>query len=192
MPHFLIALCSKLTAKCFAFVSIVYSQHDSRTLGILQAPSSDLLVSRFMSRLKYVQQEIIIIICISMQRVAAEQLQCSEEELEQKFTELIALLPGISERMHTMKADSLAKLVDDPARVAERLTHLKAIFPQANVQQMVLRDFNLLLNVSPEKIREAAEDLRDYLPEEVDVDRCFSLQIAHFIAAFTKSGPASA
>ena len=106
-----------------------------------------------------------------MQRVAAEQLECSEEELEQKFYELTALLPGISERMHTIKADSLARIVENPANIAERLTQLKAIFPNANVQQMVLRDFDLLLSQSVDGVAQAASGLREILPKGVELDK---------------------
>ena len=106
-----------------------------------------------------------------MQRVAAEQLRCSEEHLEQQFAELIALLPGIREKMHTIKADKFASLVEDPAEIAERLIQLKAVFPKANVEQMVLRDFNLLSTRKVEEITHAAEELRKSLPSTVDIDR---------------------
>ena len=106
-----------------------------------------------------------------MQRVAAEQLECTEEQLEQQFAELVALLPGIRERMHTIKADRFASLVENPARIAERLIQLKAVFPKANVEQMVLRSFDLLLTRSVEEISQAAEELRDLLPSAVNVDR---------------------
>lgn len=103
--------------------------------------------------------------------MAAQQLQCSEQELDRQFADLTSLLPGINERMATIKADCLAKLVENPARVAERLTQLKAIFPRANVQQMVLRDFNLLLAESADGIARAAEELREFLPSSVQIDR---------------------
>lgn len=109
-----------------------------------------------------------------MQRVAAEQLRCSEEQLEQQFAELLALLPGIKERMHTIKANKFASLVENPAKIAERLIQLKAVFPKANVEQMVLRDFDLLLNWSIEEVTQAAEDLRESLPSSVNVDRYVS------------------
>ena len=85
--------------------------------------------------------------------------------------ELAAILPGINDRMHTVKADLLAKLLEDPLRVAERLMHLKNIFPGADVQQMALRDFGLLLHRSVENITQAAQDLKDLLPAEVEIDR---------------------
>lgn len=104
--------------------------------------------------------------------MAAQQLDCSEDQLELQFAELSALLPGIKQRMHTIKADHLARLVADPAKVAERLIELKAIFPQANVEQMVLKDFNLLLSVSTDQVSQAADELRAFLPGQVNIDRC--------------------
>ncbi len=106
-----------------------------------------------------------------MQKVAAEQLKCSEEQIEQQYAELTALLPGIRERMQTIKADKFAALVESPANIAERLIQLKAIFPGANVEQMVLRDFNLLLTSSIQDIAESARELRRLLPYTVQIDR---------------------
>lgn len=113
-----------------------------------------------------------------MQKVAAEQLECTEEQLEQQFVELVALLPGIRERMRTIKADKFVSLARDPAQIAERLIQLKAIFPQANVEQMVLRDFNLVLAISVEQIAEAAQELREMLPSTVHIDRQASLNLS--------------
>lgn len=112
-----------------------------------------------------------------MQRVAAEQLECDEHELDERVAGLVAVLPGLTLRMHTMKAGVLAKLAEDPAAIAEKLLQLKAVFPTGNVQQMVLRDVHLLFQ-SIEDVSKAAADLRELLPPDVDVDRCRFLHTA--------------
>lgn len=92
--------------------------------------------------------------------------------MERRFLELAAILPGINDRMHTVKADLLAKLLSDPSKIAERLLQLKSIFPAANVQQMALRDFGLILTKSVAEIAQAAKELKEVLPSGVDIDRC--------------------
>lgn len=105
------------------------------------------------------------------QRVAAEELACDEEELEGRFSELAAVMPGLAAKLHTVKPRILAALAADPAAIANRLLHLRTLFPTANVEQMALRDFDLLLSRDVVEIGKAAADLREILPQDVDLDR---------------------
>ena len=65
----------------------------------------------------------------------------------------------------------LARLLTSPAAVAERLLQLKLVFPGANVEQMVLRDTRLLVEQSLAEISAAAAELRDILPDDVNLDK---------------------
>ena len=74
----------------------------------------------------------------------------------------------------------------DPAAVAERLLQLKLVFPGANMEQMLLQrkvlqlrarrmvlqlGARLLLEQSLDEISAAAAELRDILPDDVNLDK---------------------
>ena len=103
--------------------------------------------------------------------MTTEKLECSDEEMEKRFKELLGVIPGLTERMHTLRPTVLARLLMDPAAVAERLLQLKLVFPGANVEQMVLRDTRLLVEQSLAEISAAVAELRDVLPKEVNLDK---------------------
>ena len=72
--------------------------------------------------------------------------------------------------MGLMGPDMLAQLVADPAQVAQKLVHLRQIFPQADTSRMVSNRMSLMLNDDLEKVAAAAEELRTVLPT-VNVDK---------------------
>ena len=80
-------------------------------------------------------------------------------------------MPGVVKKMQTMKPKLLAALMEDPAGIAEKLLLLRNVFPSANIEQMVLRDFSLLLEKSIAEVEEAAQKLQEILPADVDLDR---------------------
>ena len=73
-----------------------------------------------------------------------------------------------------MKPDVIAQLCDKPEAIAERLIHLKTVFPSANVEAMALKNTDLLLVKSADNISSAAAELRAFLPPQVDIDRLVS------------------
>lgn len=113
--------------------------------------------------------------CLSrLQRITADELHCSDEELEQRFRDLVAVMPGLTKKMQTMKPKLLAALTENPAGIAEKLLLLRNVFPTANIEQMVLRDLSLLLEKTVEEVQAAAVKLREILPPDVDLDRLSS------------------
>ena len=73
-----------------------------------------------------------------------------------------------------MKPDVIAQLCNKPEAIAERLIHLKTVFPSANVEAMALKNTDLLLVKSADNISSAAAELRAFLPPQVDIDRSVS------------------
>lgn len=106
----------------------------------------------------------------AVQRATAEKLTISEEEFAEKLEALRQLLPNLIPKMGLMGPDMLAQLVADPAQVAQRLVHLRQIFPQADTSRMVSHRMSLMLNDDLEKVAAAAEELRTVLPT-VNVDK---------------------
>ena len=96
-------------------------------------------------------------------------------------------MPGLVEgRSGYGTATQLARLIMDPAAVAERLLQLKLVFPGANMEQMLLQrkvlqlrarrmvlqlGARLLLEQSLDEISAAAAELRDILPDDVNLDK---------------------
>lgn len=107
----------------------------------------------------------------SLQRIAASELGCSAQELEGRLKEILDVLPMLSERVHTMKPEVLGKLCAKPEQIAQRLVELKTIFPGANVEQMAVKQPELLLSADLTSISAAVEQLHCYLPQGVDIDR---------------------
>jgi len=95
----------------------------------------------------------------------------SKEEFDQKLNSVISVLPGLLEKVDKVKPTVLAALVQDPAGIANKLVLLKAVLPGANIELLVLRDFQLLLETPVEEVAASVAELRKLLPEDVDLDR---------------------
>ncbi|KAK9843763.1 hypothetical protein WJX81_005353 [Elliptochloris bilobata] len=85
------------------------------------------------------------------------------------FTEalevLLALLPGLSDRMRRMKPDLLARLCEDTNCVAARLVQLKSLFPEGtDVEQLVTNRPDLLLDGEFQRLPAALAKLEAAFP----------------------------
>jgi hypothetical protein len=94
-----------------------------------------------------------------------------QEEFDRKLGDLVAVLPGLVEKIEKVKPSMLAALVQNPAAIASKLIQLKALLPGANIERLVLRDFLLLLHTPVEDIAASVAKLKRILPPDVDLDR---------------------
>ena len=104
------------------------------------------------------------------QRVAADQLNMSEEELGSKLVNLQQLLPNLSQKMRVMSPEVIAKLAANPDDLAVKLVRLKQIFPQADTAKMVCSELSLVLAADLDLVAASAAELREMLPN-VNVDK---------------------
>ena len=105
-----------------------------------------------------------------LQRVAAQQLGMSDEELSERLLRLTALLPGLRPRLAGMRPATLVGLAREVDEVAGRLVQLKAIFPDADVGALAAREPGLVLGYDLGRLAGTAEQLRELLPA-INVDR---------------------
>jgi hypothetical protein len=106
-----------------------------------------------------------------VQRLAADALGLSDEELGGRLSELSALLPGMGARLALAPPALLARLAASPAAVAARLLALKRLFPAADAGAMAERRIALLLDDELPALEAAAGRLRALLgPRGVSAD----------------------
>lgn len=106
----------------------------------------------------------------AMQRVAADQLKMSEEELDSNLASLQQLLPDLTKKMRVMKPELIAKLAASPDELAVKLIQLKQIFPLADTAKLVCSELSLVLSADLDSVAASARELRDMLPD-VNVDK---------------------
>lgn len=106
------------------------------------------------------------------QRVASERLGITEDELDARLSELVALLPDLRDRLPSAPVDMVARLASTTRRTAARLLRIKAAFPRADAGAMVGARLGLLLDddASLPDLEAAAARLRALLPG-LDADR---------------------
>ncbi|KAK9831855.1 hypothetical protein WJX81_002077 [Elliptochloris bilobata] len=126
-----------------------------------------------------------------IKRVAAEELGCREEDMEERLQSLQALLPDMVGRLPSMKPKLIAQLASNPQRLANALVQLKRMFPGANPALLVARRPALALQGDLADVDAAGQQLRDLLPG-VDVDRLVeahpsALDVASFRAALDEA-----
>lgn len=81
---------------------------------------------------------------------AAEELQITEKELEQRLQLLMDILPGIAPRMSSMAPQRVAQLMRYTGSLAKTLVGLKTIFPKARItfiNETTLRGHRLMLHL---------------------------------------------
>jgi len=106
-----------------------------------------------------------------VQRLAADALGLSDEQLGDRLAQLSALLPGMSARLALAPPALLARLAASPAAVAARLLDLKRLFPAADAGAMAERRIALLLDDELPALEAAAGRLRALLgPRGVSAD----------------------
>lgn len=106
-----------------------------------------------------------------VQGIAVQEMNISKEEFDQKLSAVVAVLPGLVAKIGKIKPTMLAALVQDPVAIANKLVQLKAVLPGANIELLVLRDFQLLLETPAEEVAASIARLRELLPSDLDVDR---------------------
>ena len=99
-----------------------------------------------------------------LSRVAADRLQLSDEELEERLTTLTALLPDISSKLAYMHPDTLVRMLSTIETLPAQLMALKETFPDANVSKLALRAPELVLDMPPDLVQSIAARLHELLP----------------------------
>ncbi|CAD7695303.1 unnamed protein product [Ostreobium quekettii] len=77
--------------------------------------------------------------------VASNQLKLSQEELELRLHELVSLVPDLGSKVHMLKPDLLAALLQDLDKAAHQMIRLKETFPDSNISLMVSKRPIMLL-----------------------------------------------
>ncbi len=111
-----------------------------------------------------------ILLSSCAQRVVAEQLQVSEEAVEERLRQLALLMPTLQQKLTGMKPTLLAALAANVPAVAAAMLDLKDIFPDADVSKLAVRQPALVLGFDMARLRGIAEELRELLPR-LNVDR---------------------
>ncbi|MEW5301569.1 MAG: hypothetical protein WDW36_004422 [Sanguina aurantia] len=99
-----------------------------------------------------------------IKRFAADELDISEPELEDRLSQLAVLLPDLHSRLAAAPPQLVAKLAGSLPEVAKRLMTLKELFPTANVSTMVSNRLSLLYEDSMERVAAASVQLTVLLP----------------------------
>ena len=99
----------------------------------------------------------------ALQKVAAQSGDLTEGQIQERLTEVTALLPDIESRLPSLKPELLLKLVQDRDAIADKLLHLKAAFPAANAGRMLANEM-ALMREGAESLQGRAAALRELLP----------------------------
>ena len=135
-----------------------------------------------------------------LQRNVAQELGLSDEEAQQRIVDVTALLPGLATRLAAIRAATVVRFCADikvrrwhplfckgfarassckpciivhlpPVQaLADRLIHLKAIFPGADAGQILLQQPAYMLTQDLGAIQQSAERLHQLIPG-VNIDR---------------------
>lgn len=103
-------------------------------------------------------------------RAVANSLGLGEEEVATRLQQLQLLLPSLQQKMIGMKPQILERLASNIPGVAAALLELKAVFPEADVSKLAVREPALVLGFDMDRLRATAEELRLLLPR-LNVDR---------------------
>lgn len=105
-----------------------------------------------------------------LQRVAADKLNMSEEELSRNLQQVQQLLPNLGSKLKVMSPDIIVQLAANPDELAMKLVQLKQIFPEADTSRLVCSQLSLVLSANLNSVAASAAELRHILPN-VNVDR---------------------
>lgn len=101
--------------------------------------------------------------------VASHELAMDVDEVERRLLQLLTILPSLSSKLAYIKPSLLAGLVKDPADVLDKLVQLRDIFPEADVEKIVVAQPELLLK-EIHAVRSEVNQLRGLLGVD-DIDR---------------------
>eukprot|EP00877_Chromochloris_zofingiensis_P011719 jgi/Chrzof1/6800/Cz19g10070.t1 len=101
--------------------------------------------------------------------IAAQQLDISMSDMEQRLDSLMLLLPDLAGRLSSIQPAMVAALVQHLSLLPARLIAMKELFPCTNISVMVMQRPQLLLQTS-EALASAAERLKQLLHLN-DIDR---------------------
>ena len=104
-----------------------------------------------------------------LKKVAAEELDMTEDEVEGKLGVLQTLMPDAADKMSNMNIEALSTLLDNLDELPERLMVLKRVFPEANASLLGIRSPWVLsrkLGVCEleAELQATADDLRELFP----------------------------
>lgn len=100
----------------------------------------------------------------SLQRVAADELDVPDAELEARLERVLLLLPDLRSKLASMRVQVLARLAADVELLPARLLRLKGIFPGCNASLLAMRQPELVLGFDLGRVEGAAQELRAMLP----------------------------
>jgi hypothetical protein len=110
-----------------------------------------------------------------IKRVAAQNLNIDEQELEGRLALLTPLLPrSLGPLLARASADTCVRLASNASVVASRLLRLKTLFPKADIEEMVAQRLSLLLDEDLDDVAAARNTLDTRVlvgPSRVCVDR---------------------
>lgn len=98
-------------------------------------------------------------------RIAAEKLNISNEEIENRLENLQILLPDISAKLPVMHPVTLTRLLDSLDTLPQQLMSLKTAFPGANVSKLAVRAPELVLTMDAELMQIIAYQFHELLPK---------------------------
>lgn len=102
-------------------------------------------------------------------RIASEELNITEDELELCLERLRSLMPDASEKLANMPVKTLSRLVKNIDAIPEKLMRLKIIFPKANASLLAIRNPELVLGFDSDHLQTIANVLNEMFPKlEVD------------------------
>ncbi|KAG1665034.1 hypothetical protein FOA52_003209 [Chlamydomonas sp. UWO 241] len=90
--------------------------------------------------------------------------------MDERLSQLAVLLPGLESRIMGAPPALIARLACQTDDVARRLMELKALFPQADITEMVNNRLSLLLDDDMRDVGDAGAKLRARLPD-INIDR---------------------
>jgi hypothetical protein len=105
-----------------------------------------------------------------LSRVAAQQLNITDEEMAARLEMLQTLLPDVRTKLPSMHPATVADLLANLDTLPEALMGIKAAFPGANASLLAVRAPELVLTMDPELLQIIAAQLQEMLPT-LDVDR---------------------
>ena len=104
-----------------------------------------------------------------LKKVAAEELDVTEDEVEGKLGVLRTLMPDAADKMSNMNIEALSALLDNLDELPERLLVLKRVFPEANASLLGIRSPWVLSRKFgvcelEAELQATADDLRELFP----------------------------
>lgn len=93
-----------------------------------------------------------------------EKLNLSQDEVEDRLQVLATLLPDVKSKLHMTKVQVLSCLIKDTSALAMRLSKLKEILPNCNLSALIAQYPSLVIEWTPEQIKDRIEEMRIQLP----------------------------